>query len=260
MNDRWAAASSYEAYMGRWSRVLAPAFVAWLDAPAGARWLDVGCGTGALTDAICDLARPASVVGCDPSSEFIEFAKSQSHRAFASFAVAGAGELPSGGGYNCVVSMLALNFMPDPVLAVKEMCALTTPPATVAACVWDYAAGMTMLRRFWDAARAIDPRAELLDEGVRFPLCQPGALESLFIEAGLRGVRCEALEISTPFRSFDDYWQPFLGAAGPAPGFVASLDDGRRDALRRALVKALLPGPDGAIHMPARAWAVRGEC
>src|SRR5262245_3351240 len=114
VRDHWAAGSSYEDFMGRWSRRLAPVFVSWLQIPRGVHWLDVGCGTGALADAVCDQADPASVVGCDPASPLVEFARAHSQDARQSFVVAGAGSLPRHpGGYGSVTSLLALNFMPD---------------------------------------------------------------------------------------------------------------------------------------------------
>jgi len=129
----------------------------------------------------------------------------------------------------------------------------------VSACVWDYADGMEFLRRFWDAASALDPAARELDEGGRFPLCQPDALTELFRTGGLRDVRCEPLEIATAFTGFDDYWRPFLGGTGPAPSFVASLEPERRAALARRLADTLQRGPDGTLALSARAWSVHQE-
>src|SRR5215831_17395099 len=122
VQDRWAAASAYESFMGRWSRLLATRFVSWLRMPDGVHWLDVGCGTGALTDAICAQASPASVVGCDPSQTFVEYARSDSRDSRASFAVGAVDALPSRpDGFGCVTSLLALNFFPDADAAVREM-------------------------------------------------------------------------------------------------------------------------------------------
>ena len=167
--------------MGRWSRPLAKRFVSWLRIPEGVHWLDVGCGTGALTDAICSHASPASVLGCDPAGPFIEYARSHCRDVRASFVVAGAGDLPGRAeGYGSVASSLALNFLPDPDSAVREMRSLTAPRGTVSACVWDYGGRMEFLRHFWDTAAAVDPTARDLDEGKRFPLCRPGALADLF--------------------------------------------------------------------------------
>jgi SAM-dependent methyltransferase len=260
VSDGWAAGSTYEDFMGRWSRRLATQFVSWLNVPGGVHWLDVGCGTGALTDAICSGADPASVLGCDPSEPFVEYARAHSRDNRASFAVAGAGGLPPrAGGYGCVSSSLALNFFPDAGAALGEMRALAAPGGTVSACVWDYAGGMEFLRRFWDAASLIDEGSRALDEGSRFPICRPGALTELFRSSGLRGVSCEPVEVRTEFAGFDDYWRPFLGGTGPAPSYVASLDTARRTELARRLDETLPRATGGTIVLTARAWAVRGS-
>jgi len=260
VRDQWAAGSTYEDFMGRWSRRLAPRFVSWLQIPRGARWLDVGCGTGSLTDAICKHADPASVVGCDPAGAFVEFAREHSRDARASFVTAGVGNLPPRpGGYQSVTSLLALNFFRDADAAVSEMKSITAPLGTVSACVWDYSDGMQFLRYFWDAAVAVDPAARALDEGHRFPLCRPEALTALFRRGGLGDVGCEPIEIDTKFASFEDYWRPLLGGTGPAPSYVASLDANRRALLARRLEETLCREREGTtIALTARAWAVRG--
>jgi len=259
VRDRWAAGSTYEEFMGRWSRRLAPRFVSWLQIPRGADWLDVGCGTGALVHAIGSHADPASVVGCDPAAPLVDFAREQSGDARVSFVNAGVGSLPRRpGGYGSVTSLLALNFFPDLEAGVHEMRSVAALHATVSACVWDYSDGMQFLRRFWDAAAEADPAARELDEGTRFPLCRREPLTALFRGCGLDDVRCDAIEIPTSFASFDDYWRPLLGGTGPAPSYVASLDADRRALLARTLERTLRPGTDGRIALTARAWAVRG--
>ena len=259
VRDQWAAGLTYEDFMGRWSRRLAPQFVSWLRSPRDVHWLDVGCGTGSLAHAICSHADPASVVGCDPANPFVEFAREHSRDARVSFVAAGVGSLPRRpGGYGSVTSLLALNFFPDSEAAVHEMRSIAAPQATVSACVWDYSDGMQFLRYFWDAAAAVDVAARELDEGNRFPLCRPDALTALFRGGGLSEVRCEPIEIATTFASFDDYWRPLLGGTGPAPSYVASLDADRRAILAGRLEETLGRGPGGTIVLTARAWAVRG--
>ena len=259
VRDQWAAGSSYEDFMGRWSRRLAPEFISWLQIPPGVHWLDVGCGTGALADAVCSHADPASVVGCDPAAPFVEFARERSRDNRQSFEIAGIGSLPRRpDGYGSVASLFALNFLPDPKGAVHEMRSVAAPRSTVSACVWDYSEGMLFLRHFWDAAVSQDSAASALDEGNRFPLCRRNALMALFRDSDLGDVRCEPIEIRTAFASFDDYWRPFLGGTGPAPSYVASLDAARRARLARRLEETLPRGPDGTIALAARAWAVRG--
>lgn len=245
--------------MGRWSRRMAPGFVAWLDVAPDVHWLDVGCGTGALTTAVCAGARPASVTGCDPAEPFIAFARERVRDPRVSLVVAGVGALPAHpGGYGSIASLFALNFFPSPGDALREMRSLAAPGAVISACVWDYAEGMEFLRTFWDAATEADAGARDLDEGRRFPLCRPDALETLFNDAGLRDVRCEGIEIPTVFDDFDDYWGPLLGGTGPAPTYVATLEAARREALAAAVARRLAREADGSIALTARAWAVRG--
>lgn len=260
VTDRWAAGSTYDEFMGRWSARLAVPFLSWLQVPGGAHWLDVGCGTGGLTAAICEHARPASVVGCDPADAFIRYARERHRHEGCSFVTGGVGALPSRpGGFGSVTASLALNFFPDPDAAVREMRDLVRSGGTLSASVWDYAGGMGLLRRFWDAAVTLDPGARDLDEGVRFPICRPEALEALFLRAGLADTRCAPIEITTEFADFGDFWRPFLGGTGPAPSYVASLDEERRAALAGTLERSLPRRPDGTIALVARAWAVRGS-
>lgn len=260
LGDAWTAGGTYERFMGRWSRLLASRFVSWLSVGPSAHWLDVGCGTGALADAIREAADPGSIVACDPSRPFIEHARERRADPRISFVVAGVGELPTRpGGFDSVTSLLALNFFPDPGAAIDEMRRVATANGSVSACVWDYAGRMEFLRRFWDAVVATDPGAVELDEGRRFPICRPDALESLFRAAGLADVVTDALEIPTRFSSFADFWDPFLGGTGPAPAYVASLDPQRRDALATRLEHSLPRDADGTLALVARAWVVRGS-
>jgi len=258
-NDIWKMGDAYESYMGRWSRPLARNFINWLAPRRGARWLDVGCGTGALTSAICELADPESVWACDPSERFIDHARKSIRDGRVAFAAAGAEDLPDGGGaMDYVVSGLVLNFLSNPDRAIAHMGQRLRRGGMIAAYVWDYADGMEFLRRFWDEAVALDSAASGHDEGRRFPLCQPEALRALFHGAGLRDVTVGVLENPTRFRHFQDFWTPFLRGTGPAPSYVASLSPERRNLLRDRLAGSLMVEADGSISLNARAWAVRG--
>jgi len=258
-DDPWLAGDAYEAYMGRWSRPLAREFAGWLRAPAAGHWLEFGCGTGALTAAILEQCAPASVVACDPAEPLVAHARRSLGGERASFVVADAAGLPRrDGGFDAVVSGLVLNFVPEPTRVLAAVRERLRPGGTAAACVWDYAEGMEFLRVFWDEAVALDPRAAALDEGARFPLCREPALGALFREAGFAGVETGAVGIDTDFAAFEDYWAPFLRGTGPAPGYVAGLDDGAREALRWRLERRLPADRDGRIRLRARAWAVKG--
>ena len=259
VHEVWAVGDAYEAYVGRWSRRVAVAFLQWLGVPARRQWLDVGCGTGALTATILAEADPTQVVGVDTSEGFLASARARIGDTRAAFHVADARSLPlPDRHFDAVVSGLALNFVPDPRRAVAEFARVAGSGRVVAAYVWDYAEGMAMMRYFWDAARALDPAAADLDEARRFPLCRPESLSGLWTDAGLDKVTVQAIEVPTAFADFDDYWSPFLGGQGPAPGYVMSVTDGHRQALRDMLRVSLPSGMDGSIQLTARAWAVRG--
>lgn len=256
--DAWDQGSPYEAYIGRWSRQIAPLFLAWLDPAPGLRWIDVGCGTGALSAAILERSSPASVVGIDPSEGFLALARERLGDR-ARLLAGDAAALPvAPGACQMLVSGLVLNFVPDLPAALAEMRRVTVPGGGIAAYVWDYADAMEITRRFWDAAAALDATAAQLHEGVRFPLCRPEALRAAFDAAGLTRVETTALELTARFTGFDDYWQPFLGGQGPAPAYAMSLSEPRREQLRASLASTMPVAADGTIALKARAWAVRG--
>jgi trans-aconitate methyltransferase len=258
-SDQWTAGATYEEFMGRWSRELAGEFVNWLGCAPQLNWLDVGCGTGSLTRAICAKANPASVVACDPSPAFVDYARTQLNDSRVTFVVASCDDFPAHpAGYGAITSLLALNFFPSPQAALTRMCASAAKGSQLSACVWDYAGEMQFLRCFWDSAVRVIPAARDADEAVRFPICNPKALEELFSAAGLEGVTCEPLEITTRFPGFPDYWRPFLAGIGPAPAFVASLSLEEQEALKAELEGALPTDADGTMTLRARAWAVRG--
>ncbi len=259
MEDPWELGDAYEAFMGRWSRPVAIEFLRRLNLPENGRWLDVGCGTGALCETIVQMAAAQSVTGIDFSEGFIRYARQQHPENVYDFQVGSALDLPVDDDFfDVVVSGLALNFFPEPQTAVSELLRVAKPGGTVAVYLWDYADDMQMLRFFWDAAIARDPDARKHDEGVRFPLCQPEPLRNLFVEAGLQSVVVEPVDTTAVFRNFDDYWQPFLGKNGPAPGYVASLTPTQQDTLANQLRQMLPIQPNGSIPLKMRAWAVRG--
>jgi SAM-dependent methyltransferase len=259
VHDVWAVGDAYEIYVGRWSRLVASDFVRWLGVPAGRRWLDVGCGTGALTEAILAGADPARIVGVDPSDGFLAEARKRIGDPRAELHVGDAQQLPvPDGSQDAVVSGLSLNFVPDPGAALAESVRVAAPGGLVAGYVWDYSGGMAMIRQFWDTAKLLNPAAAELDEARRFPLCRPEPLRALWAEAGLGDVTVEPIDVPSRFGNFDHYWTPFLGGQGPAPTYVASLTDRQRRSLRELLATRLPKEPDGSIALSARAWAVRG--
>jgi SAM-dependent methyltransferase len=256
--DTWSSGAAYDGYIGRWSRPVAEVFVPWLEPRTGAAWIDVGCGSGALTGVVLGSARPSRVIGVDPSAGFIDHARATVDDTRAEFRIGDALALPADDrSVDYVVSGLVLNFIADPAAALAEMIRVASVGATIAGYVWDYADGMRMLRAFWDAAVALDPAAANLDEAARFPLCRPEPLLDLFDGAGLADLEQRDITVSTTFTDFDDFWNPFLSGQGPAPGYCASLSESDLALLRERLREALAP-EGGAIPLTARAWAIKG--
>jgi SAM-dependent methyltransferase len=257
--ETWDSGDAYETYMGRWSRLVAREFLGWLAVPSGRRWLDVGCGTGALTESILALAAPREAVGIDPSPPYVACARNRLNDPRVRFDVGDAQALREASlTFDAVVAGLVLNFVAEPERALSEMVRVARPGGTVAAYVWDYAEGMELMRYFWDAAAALDPKARELDQGQRFTLCKPEPLTNFFHTTGLVKVEVRAIEVPTVFRDFDDYWSPFLGGQGAAPGYAISLNEERRAVLRERLRTSLPTNARGEHHLIARAWAIRG--
>jgi len=261
-HDAWAAGDSYDAYMGRWSRPIAALFLDWLALPGGLDWLDLGCGTGALTESILRRSDPASILALDPSEGFVARARSRVDDPHVEFQVtdaAGLSALPAAS-RDAALAGLVLNFIPDRGAALREFRRIVRPGGTVAFYVWDYpGSGIEFMRAFWTAAVALDPAARNLTEDKRFPFCTREGLLDLAREAGLDGAEATALESPSVFPNFEDYWRPFTLGAGPAPGYCASLPPEARERLRERLSESLVRQADGSIALTTRAWAVRAR-
>jgi len=256
----FSMSAGYERFMGRWSRLLAPAYIAFVGVKDGDRVLDVGTGTGALASTLEASMTSSEVVGIDPSEGFIGYAKKNAKSGRVRFEVGDAQALRyKDASFDQTMALLVMNFVPDHNKAIGEMRRVTRPQGVVSACVWDYNAGMEMLRFFWDEVVALDPAMAPKDER-NMKLSREGHLGELWKKVGLVNVQERPLVIEQAFASFDDYWGPFLKGAGPGGAYVVSLADERRRQLEARMRKRLLGDrEDGAFVLKARAWCVRGE-
>ena len=258
--DRWTSGADYDQWMGRWSRLLAHEFLKWLNLPASLRWIDVCCGSGVVTEAIAEDCMPVNVVGVDVSPEQVSFARQYRSSPSVAFHVQDAMALPFGdASFDVAVSGLGLNYIPNPVRGLEELRRVVRPGGTVAAYIWDYAQGARFLREFWDAAASVDDEAAGFDQARRFPICTQEGLRDLFHHARLADLSTHALNIVTRFSSFDDFWQPLLTGQGSAPNYLTTRDPQIQTAIRERLKATLTLNAQGAIELPARAWAVRAR-
>lgn len=253
-------AEAYDRFMGRWSRLLAPPFLAFANLPEHGRVLDIGSGTGSLAAAIAERNGHVRVLGIDSSQQYVTQAASRSpFPDRTSFEVGDTQQLRyPDASFDASLSLLVFNFIPDSRKALSELRRVTRPDSTIAAAVWDYGDGMRMLRTFWDAAVHRDSEAEKLDEK-HMRLSRPGELSALWRAAGLENVQEQAIEIGMEFKSFADYWNPFLLGQGPAGAYVGRLDREKVEILRNEVKHRLaISEEESPFVLLARAWAVRG--
>jgi len=256
----FSASADYERFMGRWSRQLAPEYIAFAGVKNGDRVLDVGTGTGSLASVLEATMTSSEIVGVDPSEAFISYAKKNAKSGRTHFETGNAQALRfQDSSFDQTMALLVMNFIPDHSKAIGEMRRVTRPQGVVSACVWDYDAGMQMLRFFWDEAVALDPAIEPKDER-HMKLSREGQLGELWDSAGLVNIQQKPVSIDQAYESFDDYWGPFLKGAGPGGAYVVSLSDERRRELETRIRKRLLGNREnGPFVLKTRAWCVRGE-
>jgi SAM-dependent methyltransferase len=250
-------AEAYDKLVGRYSRELGRALVAAAGVRPGGRALDVGCGPGALTTELVALLGADRVAAVDPSVPFADACRRRMPGV--QVEVSPAEALPfADAAFDHTLAQLVVNFMTDPPAGVREMRRVTRPGGTVAAAVWDYAGEMTLVRRFWDAAVALDPSAEQRDEGRCMPFCTPGKLGDLWTGSGLAEVSVSAVVVAAGYDGFEDLWQPLERGVAPSGAYAASLPTERRAVLKEEL-RRRLGVHDDPFRLTARAWLVTGR-
>jgi SAM-dependent methyltransferase len=247
-----APAEQYDRFMGRYTPTLAVALADAADVGPGMRVLDVGCGPGGLTTELAARVGAADVAAIDPAVQFAEACRARNPDADVRVGVAE--QLPWGEDeFDAALSSLVLAFMQDPDRGLREMSRVTRPGGTVAVCMWDIAGGgMTMLRVFWSAVRTIAPRVE--GEGALAGTAR-GDIEARFVRAGLLDVTGGALSARADYADFNDFWEPFTFAVGPAGQFLRSLTATQQQSVRELCQREL---PEGPFSLDARAWYARG--
>jgi SAM-dependent methyltransferase len=251
-------ANKYQAGMGGWSKTLAPLFIEFIGGiKEGNRVLDIGCGTGSLTFTIADTTKALTVVGIDPSVGYLEYARHINTRSHVSFEIGDAQKLPfDNGSFDCCVSSLMMQFVPDARKAANEMKRVTKEGGIVATCMWDNSGGLELSERFWDAAIAVDPGAKRPGLG-RYG--SPSALSDLWTVTGFTKVETKELVIPMEFSSFEDLWRIQSNAQGPVKPYISSLSEDRRQVLKERLRGEIFgTRPDGPFMLQAKAWAVKG--
>jgi SAM-dependent methyltransferase len=257
-----ADGDGYELNMGRWSKRLAGPFLAFVGCADRERVLDVGCGTGHLAAAVAGLSSSVEIHGVDLSRVYIEYAKVRYSHLRLEFRVGDACALDyPNGSFDRVLSLLMLHFVPRTHDAIAEMRRVAKQGAVVGAAVWDARGGFVANRMFFDTAAALDARAgERRAKNYSRPMTRPGELAAAWQHAGFLNVSETQIGIRMEFRSFADYWAPYIGKDGPGAEYVGILNDAERVRLETAVRAAYLDGePDGPRSYAALAWAVKGN-
>ena len=252
-----APAEAYNRHVGRYGRELARALIAAAGVQPGQRALDVGCGPGALTTELVALLGEGQVTAIDPSPSFVEACRARLPGVRVELGPAES--LPfEDDAFDYALAQLVVNFMADAPAGVREMARVTRPGGTVAAAVWDYAGEMTFLRRFWDAAVAVDPTAAEHDEGRCMSYCTPDELAELWTAARLDDVEVSPVVVTAAYQGFEDLWKPLERGVGPSGAYVASLPAQRQAAVKQEL-RQRLGVADGPFDLTARAWIATGR-
>ncbi|SEP24565.1 Methyltransferase domain-containing protein [Rhodospirillales bacterium URHD0017] len=255
---RFGEVEAYERFMGRWSRAVATPFLRWLRAAANAEWLDVGCGTGILSELVLAACVPATIVGIDATPEQVGRAANRMVDSRACFAIADAQALPfDNASFDIVAAALVLNFIPDPPRALREMRRVVRPGGMVCVFVWDFEPELSPSGPLRKALRSLGIEVLPLPGTPASPL---PALAALFGQAGLESVEATTIEVAVSFANFDDFWESQTTLYSPTTKIINSLGQDERKSLYAALRTTLSEQGDGEVRYSARANAIKSTC
>lgn len=248
---------AYERFIGRWGRAAGAIFLDWLAPAAGARWLDVGCGTGLFTELILATRAPAAVLAIDPAQAQIDFARRKPLARAADFRVGDACALPfPDGGFDIVVAALVINFIADRHRALREMRRVARPRGVVAGYVWDFPQELSPSGPFRLGMR------QVVDDIPALPGTHDAglpALHRLFEGAGFDAIATRSIDVTVCFPDFEAFWRAQTPSYSPTTKIIAALSESDRLRLIDAVKSRLSFGPDGTIAYSARANAITGR-
>jgi SAM-dependent methyltransferase len=251
-------ADAYDRHVGRYGAGLGVGLVDAAGVRPGQRALDVGSGPGALTRVLVDRLGTETVAAVDPSEPFVAALEERVPGIDARIGTAENLPFPDDA-FDAVLAQLVVNFMSNPEQGAREMRRTVKPGGVVAACVWDYPDGMTLLRSFWDAASELDPAGVAdRDERTRMRFARRGELGELWRNTGLTDVEDGELIVAADYESFDDLWAPFAAGVAPSGAYAAALAAPAQERLRQEF-RRRLGSPDGPLRLSARAWYATGH-
>jgi ubiquinone/menaquinone biosynthesis C-methylase UbiE len=255
--QRFDDSAAYESYMGRWSRAVGTEFLDWVAPPAGARWLDVGCGTGIFTELVVDTCAPAEVCAVDPAQAQIDHARRQPIGRRSNFQIADAQALPFvDSTFDVVASALVLNFIPDRPCALSEMRRVARGGGHVVGYVWDFEAELSPSGPMRLALRQIGADVPPVPGSKD---CGLDALASLSRKAGLDNIATRSIDVTVRYADFNAFWQAHTPGFNPVTKRIAALTTTDRARLIETVRAALPVSPDGAIACSARANAIKAR-
>jgi SAM-dependent methyltransferase len=256
--ENWDNIQGYEMYVGRWSRALSLDFVHWLNACAALKWMEIGCGTGALTQAIAETYDPSSLLALDKSEAYLTKARENGKLSKVSFLRVDLDSFLPEGEFDNITSGLVLNFLPHTEKTLRSLMSNLRNGGQLSAFVWDYGGHYQPMRHFWDAAKEVSAVAKDFDTGIKFEICRKEKLISLFESLGLTHVEFTNLERIAMFQNFDDYWLPIASAQGSVTEFISILTEKEKDNLKETIRRRLPIALNGEIKLIINALAVKG--